>query len=1605
MKYTSMLFGLAVAAAIVVNADITTYTWRNVATGDYTNADCWNPMVVPLADYDQAEFNFGGANSDFVVRIPAGTTVNSQAYFHMGNLGANGTFTFDVTGAIFNMLAAHYPSDWQGFMFSISSSSHFFNFEGVDKKGTSPIVQFDNTKLIVSGENGSNVVDLVQGKILSTNINGVAAKGNLLVGGNSKVALFRMHDGTEINVNQYIQRGGAAEVYGGNHRVYGSLQLANAYANKVAYTQTGGTMEAYNVYVCNSAGADAYLTVMGGEFTQPYNTSGFRVAPTVGGAHVLFGGTAVATLGRVMTGNVVGSTEEFVITDSAKVDMSNLQMANAAGAVSAIDISGNAEVTMLSVNDNDGSARIGRADGASAIVTVGGNAKFSHTMSDFYVGGHTPADAEQPYTLLAKDNATVTLDAQAYSKSMYVQGGGLFQLTDNAVLNIFSSLYLQGGKFKILGDAVCNQNRTFKAESGSEAEIGGEATWYQNNSISVDNNSSLTIKDNAKVIADEGSLQSNGEKRDARKFNVGGTLTIAGGEHYLGIFNVPSLRDVSAAMYVTGGKIVTHADTSGAYVPLTVGGIEANGLYEQTGGEVTVPRMVRVGYNNVSPYTAIFRMKGGKFTIEDMGNNCVFNICDNNSLGTVELLGGILKLGQMRGWTGSPKHNHSATGWAKFYGNGGTLQPQPSTSTILCDVDEAIVGENGLIVDTLDQTINVNQEFVDEEGKDGRVVKVGSGTLKAITSPSAHAITEVREGTYIPLVAFGRNLVVKSNGATVDLTQLVAPEFESISLGDSNGVGTLIVANGQTITITGEHGLSFENGVLQCEEMIGTQGEYTLFRCTDAVALEDLKGLRLKNQQSNCIYTWKLEEDDGATLVKLLISEQEVTDSTWVGTDGDWTKAENWDPVLPGGATRAIFPADSAVKTLSFNDTTANAYTLDVKGGEWTMGGAQMNANSIIVAAGATVEVNAPVKPFGPMYCEVGALGLLKLNSGIDDANDCSLVQKAGSGVMEINEVQHYTGAWFITGGTLEVNVENVLGVTNPDFQYMTIGPATLKVNVAQEVTRDLNFNPGTARAAIIDAEEDISITGVVKTQTGGLLKYGNGTLTLNINGTQNKLSADNMNNAANSSPQTPIVLVEGGDAPAVATANNSPLGGLSILEGKMVINGTTKGSKVSQKHNMIIAGNYAARTNPTLELTNVTMDQGGSGMHMYIGGVTPANTMATHPTLVAVNSSVISDGVKLGSLGHFTESSLLSTPTLYATNSTVQGSWSFDCGVSGDDLIISTMYASGSVVGATDAAGGGVTLNGYCDFHLDGSQFVARKSGSNGFYVNQNAHGLVEFTNGSELAVNCFKASAACTAMYDFEFVFDASKISIANVTASAPSVINGLTKRRIVVNEGGMEFNVPNGTHVFSVPLTGEGLITKIGAGELYLPKAIEKSNNVLKYVDGVTLVAADAMKVAQGALTLEAGAAQGNLAVEVAADATLNVAGSQTLGTISGSGTVQPSAWRSNTTVAEIITEGAAEATTLTCKIAADEDAANVPLFTNLALDGVTVDMGAGDEQYPVGTKLAVCRLGEGTSATPANWKSTNCGPMSRASFAVEDGVVYGTVHRQGFMFLVR
>jgi hypothetical protein len=1090
-----------------------------------------------------------------------------------------------------------------------------------------------------------------------------------------------------------------------------------------------------------------------------------------------------------------------------------------------------------------------------------------------------------------------------------------------------------------------------KTGSRAEMSITGTGAVTAHNQILMAGNQTYPTNSSSLLLRDTASLRTDNYMDVAYASSSTGTIDVAGSASLSVAMNLAIARGNNSV------STMTLRDQATCYV----GGYLLIGGYSGSDGWVSVQ--------------------------DDAILTAAASYCEagsNSGTGRLELVGGRIIAKNVRG---------GAAGWSEFYADGGTLcASNIATSVKLVEnFDQAELGASGLTVDSAGYDIAFQQNFTDASAVDGLLMKTGLGTLSATSS--THARTVVTGGGLLVLDAaatFGRSLVV-TNGASLSLQgAAVTLTAGDLTLGTTGVMTLLYMDSGDSIAVTNSTGLT----VNSCGVYFGgtgVNGVYTLFRSTGAtINAAVLNSVLLLNPVAGKNYAWAVVPDGADSTIQLTVSDLTLSDALWDGSEGtDWNTADNWTPSgVPASGTHTFFTDTGLEKTVDISTPAACSHlTFDASDPYLIQGGSLSIAGGSVSNALGSHTLSMPLTITGDFACQT-VLASTTTVSGALFAPVSSTVSKNGSGTLAVSgNNTDFDGKWSTSGGRLLFAASGALGSANPATNAVTVGAGTLAYSgTPAAVTKGFVLNPGgISNAAIIEARSDLAVTGPISAQSGIFVKRGAGALSFDIGNGTRTLSAAGGSGGVNVTPSGTITLPESGDSLLTATG----LGGFNVLEGTVRFKGNGPSvSILNQNHFGIIGGQFSeAQADPTLELDNVRMNQGGSGLHFLLGNQMSAASPARAPTLRLINGALLSlDHLRMG-----LSPTTTFTPTLIMSNATMSANWQISIGADNNTApIVRLMQGSSANASGGNQYGGGVYVARNVDVVVAENSVLGQTNPGGSFrFSDSYSSGTMRWESGGTMRFAKFTGLNVNTAS-GVAMLFDGG---VMEPVASGFSYSTATSKQSFVIEAGGLTVNTPAGVrHALTFPITGAGALAKTGPGELVFAEGVTYTTASATNALGVPITATGlatgnytgGTDIQAGTLSVSNGTIRTDAGVAVAPGAALNLsAGSVTLSEVSGSG---------------VISNGVLSAG-YRCHVS--ETGNDILAFADVTLPTgltVTFDPAAG---YALTNRqvLAVATRSGTTDLNLAAWKAQNVGESLTASFTLVSDTVYAHVFFTG------
>lgn len=793
---------------------------------------------------------------------------------------------------------------------------------------------------------------------------------------------------------------------------------------------------------------------------------------------------------------------------------------------------------------------------------------------------------------------------------------------------------------------------------------------------------------------------------------------------------------------------------------------------------------------------------------------------------------------------------------------------------------------------------------------------------------------EVSEGGWTAFSGFA-SAMLGDDGLTVDIAagrtstndQAYVDAPDAAGVFTKAGAGTLAVkrASAHAKTVVSSGVLTLASGVTSFGRTLSvaadarvvvdvpaTVGTHTVLSLDEALTSAELYRLAVAKPNADYLYQFAQETTENGTTVTCGVSENDGT-----GTEVSETTT----------FADAVTLKNSLTVTKSDVDVTFN-------------GPVSVISSTLVinVPAGSTVTFNNALFSSGTKVIKTGA---------------GKVVFKAAS--------PEFHGSWESQQGVFELGGDGVLGTA---LSELTILSDTLRnaAGTALEIPNPVTVHAESDQArVVIDAPKDLTLAGGLNSLKGGIVKTGAGTLAVEYGEGTFALGSGDVNAADGNLTSVPA----DGSSPAPAASGRSAA--LQILDGGLSVKGLGRDKTTVNQKQVTFLGTGSAQQSveQVMTLDSVKYMQGGASRPLYIGCNTQLGKPAA-PVLNVTNSYLWANTLTVGSTGGGASYADL-YPTLAVTNSEVELQWSLNIGTANDKVHPTVRIGAGSLVHQYRNGGSseGIEFHRDVDVEIaDGGVLAAKcvnnTGGYKGMLLKSGAWGTVRVKNDGIFSADVFTCeSSSATAEKHLDFVFDGGVLELTKGTQELTPIALPKPEYQGFVSQGaGMEIRVgAEIVHTLATPVSGEGSVTKTGAGTLTLA-AIEDNGCVFRQT-GATLVS----------------------------EGVLDLGGTtQTFAALGGAGgTVQ------NGTV-----KGALLAT-----VGATVD--DVPVIgANVTFSSVKVAVVGEDPE--VGMKIPVARVTG--AAVPAGLNPRSADRQFGITYTVEDGVLYAALGPKfGLMLIVR
>ena len=1518
-------------------------TW-NVKDGWFGVPENWNPSGVPT-DQDGAIFNASGAVRFPVVvgGEPYRTTACIRSYLPLGS-----TFTFDSTGGMWLMwLNKKWTvNDQQAFILNVDGK-RLFGLTGVNRTTDEayPLLLMSNAVLRIDAAGASPRLLFERGEFDFARPLGEPVYSNMKV-----VMLDAAPAGSQV-----------------------VLQEGATFRCSTAQVQCGAEGSALVI-----AGGAHHMNLL--QIGTAKNAASESLVAMIGGTNCVSGslcvGSAESSAGRLtVSGGLIEAAAMFV--------------GNAVSAPAAVELSGDARIVVTNLQTGIG--------GGAVKVSLSGNAALT-----------TGADgATVTYFNTGSSETTLTLDDNAVFESRA-------QFTVNKAGGSTTHIAARGSS-----KLISRGNLTLASGAGgtTEAILSEDAILEAGGSIFISNNdtstSMLAVQDNATIVLTNAGLYVGWTRQQPGVFAMTGghvaatnsefcvyggkssSATISGGVVDAAYFTVQGannaaddMANTTNSLVVSGGRHRAHyvaktVDRTG----LVIGSNAKACVCEISGGELTVPQRVRLQAK--AGGLALLRVSGGRLSVENSAGESIVSLGHAaNVFGRLEMTGGEIVADKIVSTSGNG---------ASLLSNGGrlTLNGASESDSCLQNIDTVELGQDGMTVCVDDgKAGSLSQTLVDAANADGLFVKTGDGSL-LVGKASVHAKTRIDAGKLkVGAEMFGREVVVAGGVLSLEgaATELSASR---VVFGDGTAPGTLRLDQGDVLTADE----LVVNGLVV--DMCGAETNKTysfLSTKTDSV---DMSKISFANASPLNDYRFMLDSDgDGGHTLKLAVEPRPTTEHVWTGgKSSDWQTVGNWTGGVPGLLGNAVFGAvanssvriDSAAEAASLSFTSGTDYT-------FAGGGSLAVYRDVTMSAGGSATFAPPVALTGDQTFDLPAGSRLAFDGGL--AGDVMSVAKSGPGELSIGGETIAFNVWTVTGGRLSFTAPLAFGAGESPAK-VTIGPATMSYAGDGDAVMGggLAADPGAWRFAIANVTSRMTV-GNFSLASGGFLKTGAGELVLDLPAGVCRLPAGTKNDVGGSDP---VVLPDSGDSPDMtANAQWNNLSSFTVLEGRLTLKGRgADKSVVNDAAFLFVGSDYAAaRANAELVLDGLTLNQGGSGMHLHVGHLGVTGGGYNEPKLIVRNGArLVANGIYVSCSKNDPQAKLAAELTVDGAGSAVVASYSMSLGINNAGDAPRVIVRDGGLIqtpriGLNRNVSMTVCSNGRFE-----QTSPSPGNGGLGFGANGHGTGCVTVSDGGVLRVS---------KLYSSNWAGDGKSVMtndgglveflLSDISAFAKPSMCASGYQTLVAGPANAAFAVGSGLcHEIAFPITGPGAVVKRGDGTLVIGRVRDVQSVGLADADIAGLQNAGGIRCEQGTLVVTNGAIAAAVPIDVSAGARVDLDGATVAATLlSGAGTVARAALSK---VRLLLDPLGAEALAL-------EDVA-LPARVDIVVDV------ADDYVFNPSTPCAVVRLKTSGGGHPATvdfsgWKVRRAsGKRVSAAFAYdpETGIVTAILsNAPGFMLVV-
>ncbi len=869
------------------------------------------------------------------------------------------------------------------------------------------------------------------------------------------------------------------------------------------------------------------------------------------------------------------------------------------------------------------------------------------------------------------------------------------------------------------------------------------------------------------------------------------------------------------------------------------------------------------------------------------------------------------------------------------------------------------LNKGGLTIDDVSNDLEIDQAFTDGDSA-ATLTKTGGGTMTVLRN-SSHSNTHIANGGLrlgSGVTKFGKNL-----------------SFDQ---------GTLLAFTDSDACLEAES-LTFDTRLnLSLPTTLAAGTEYTLLKLTTPLTEEQVANIVVASGASDKVYAFATAADG---TLKVTPSDYTPVTKTWTGGEvGTWQTVGNWSPEnLPALGDAVKFASTAAVALTGVGSSDTITVDADAAVSVTGTGAVQVNSG-VSLAEGAALE-----------------LGVTTLGTG-------QTFTKTGKGALTIsgNNAGEMTDSWNLEGGMTTFATEKSLGVDIANADAIAVSNCTFRYagETPAVTTRPLSLT--STLPSVLDIEGDLTFDNFKVSYPRNdamLVKTGAGKLTLNVpEGTtyMGAYSWTGINNFKQlyARGDNPFTVDESGE-----TTSNDGVSYFSVLDGRCEIVG--QGADTSKIDIMRFAslggGGYTPKGVPELVFKNCYVKFGNSGGHMFELDPYAAPDHPGSHFVVLDNAYVDGNEFFVGGSRHKEEGKefQIINPVLAITNATFCLEGRFYFPNQGDNFQYCKTTArigKGGVLRFTPKTSkyAELYLGSRLDMWIeDGGLFDAVIPQQ--IFFTWVSSGAIHVTRGGGISTSRILSEAPAVPDKDkgdpLAIILDGGYLEFKKN--------NGLSANydaRVVpyirVDEGGGEIRVGEGiSHALSMVITGEGCLTKTGAGTLVLTNDIayagkyekeQVGENEENKLDDENMYipiynernTTNLIFTAKGGIVID----EGTLVA---------VAGKVPDGTaISGKGTLS-GVFKS---LKMSVKPGATTGLTL-------KDFTATKLY---------VDMGLTEADTPpdIGTLTWIAKLADGATFDPNMWKFTNVGTGRKVELSLSDeGVITAKTVSSGFLLIIK